>query len=473
MRTFVALASAIVAGVGLAGSVAMAGGAGVETRAGISAAAPDKDRLIFKDGRIIEGELLEETETEVRFLVVVGSISAPQVYSKANILSIERGSGERASGEAVGETPDKPAAPSTDDADDGAPSVYVIELEGHYGRDVAPTPLRQIVRDAAKERPDYLLIIVDNAWENFYGQEFDDTVNAFDQLFLTEDLEPIFTKELPDILGYSPKIVCWVKNAMGGAAFLPFNFDTIYFSPDGKMGGIGGLVEQFGSTGDEMVREKQFSLRLGHARGMANRGGYDGRIVEAMARTDYVMSYRIENGRPVLVDKEPNTELGEILLTDDGAGDNVDTDQERARGLGNDTLTLNADIARDLGVSKGTVDDMDDLLFELELERRHRLIEGRSERILEQWTRSVEGAERQLRELWEDYGQIQVGGERRERMTARAQQMTKLRQIIGLLKRYEEVIKVGMFRLPPGMPGIPPLEVMLEQIRQEQMKDRP
>lgn len=467
-----------------AGSLAVGGAVGAFPAPGPAAPAwmqadDTPDRLIFKDGRIVQGKVLEETETHVKFLVVVAGISGEQLYSKSDILAIEKG--ERAEGEggkAATTTPrsggpDRARDPAGAEVDESAPGVYVVELEGYYGRDVAPTPLRDIIKDVASHKPEYLILVLDNAWETFAGDEFDDTVQDFDSLFLTEDIEPVFTKELPEILGYRPKTVMWVKNAMGGAAFLPFNFQNIYFSPDGRMGGIGNLTEMFGSTGDERVREKQFSLRLGHARGMANRGGYDARIIEAMARTDYVLSYRIENGRPVLHEGLPRTELGEILLTDDGAGENVDSEAERARGLGNDTLTLTADIARDLGISKGTVETLDDLLFELEIDRRHRIIEGRSERVLEQWTRSVESGERQLTDLLEQFGRIQVQGERRERITARATQMRLIQQMISLLKRYEEVINVGMFRLPEGMPDRPSLEVMYEQIKQEQMKDRP
>ena len=471
-RVWAGVAAGVLAAIGVMSSAAVGGPTPV-----VSVVADDTpDQLIFKDGRIIEGKVLEETATQVRFLVVVAGIKGEQTYNKSDILAIERGvGGDDAEGTTTPASGvvDRATDPAAAEGDPGAPGVYVINVEGFYGRDISPTPMRSIVKDAARSRPDYVILVVDNAWESFGGEEFDDTVQMFDQLFLTEDIEPILTKEMPDILGYSPKIVVWVKNAMGGAAFLPLNFDTIYFSSEGRLGGIGGLEKIFGTTGDERVREKQFSLRLAHARGMANRGGYDGRLITAMARTEYVMSYRIENGRAVLVEGEPNSEIGEQLLTDDGAGDNEDSDYERARGLGNDNLTLTADVAGILGVSKGEVDNLDDLLYELGIDRNYRMIDTREERIREQWTRSVENAERQLRDLWEEFGRIQVQGERRERMAARASQMTKLREIISVLTRYEEVIKVGMFRLPPGLPPIPALEVMIEQIRQEQMKDRP
>lgn len=481
-RVWAAAVAGVLAMVGFA-SAAAAGAAAEVPVAGlisgpvVGVADDPPDQLVFKDGRVIKGRVLEETETQVRFLVIVAGIEGEQTYNKADLLAIDRGpeGGEGgAKAEATtqahnGDGADHPDAP----VDANAPGVYVVNIEGHYGRDITPTSVRQIAKDIVKHKPQYVILVIDNTWGTLSGQEFGDDVNQFDQLFLTEDIEPIFTKELPVMLGYSPKIVAWVKNAMGGAAFLPLNFDTIYFSSDGRIGGIGRLEQIFGSTGDKRVREKQFSLRLGHARGMANNGGYDARIIEAMARTDYVLSYRIENGKAVLINAEPDIDRGEVLLTDDGKGDNEDTIQERAREQGNDNLTLTADIAKTIGISKGTVDDLDSLLYELEIDRNARVIDTREERIRKQWTRGVESAERQLRDLMQEYSRIQVGGERRERQAARSRQIATLRKIISLLERYDEVIKVRMFRMPPGVPSVPQIEVLIEQITQEQMKDRP
>lgn len=432
------------------------------------------DQLVFKDGRVVKGRVLEETETQVRFLVIVAGIEGEQTYNKADLLAIDRGpEGGEAKAEATtaadsGDGPDRPEPP----VDAGAPGVYVVNIEGHFGRDITPTAMHKIADDIVKHRPQYVIMVIDNAWGYLSGQEFGDDVNQFDQFRQTEEIEPIFTKELPEMLGYTPKYVAWVKNAMGGAAFLPLNFETIYFSSEGRIGGIGRIEEMFGSTGDERVREKQFSLRLARARGMANRGGYDAKIIEAMARTDYVLSYRIVNGKAELFEGLPNSEKSEWLLTDDGEGDNEDTIQERARSLGNDNLTINAEIAKTIGLSKGTVDDMETLLYELEIDRNHRMIDSREDRIREQWTRSVESAEWQLRDLMEEYGEIQVAGERRERQAARSRQIATLRKIASLLNRYEEVIGARMFRMPGGVPSVPQIEALIEQIRQEQMKDR-
>ncbi len=436
-------------------------------------AARARDVIIFKDGRIVEGRVLEETATEIRFEVKVGSIAAPTVYRKADILEVQRGA-------ATTDAPQTPAPNVRDErrdasprvtGDPGAPGVYVMEMTGRFGRDISVTPIRNVLEDARQHKPDVLIVVIDNAWTFGDGSDAPDDAAAFGQIFLAEDIEPIFTQEIPQKWGYMPRIVIWVKKAMGGACFLPFNFPEIYFHPDGKMGGIGNLIYQYGTTGDEMVREKLFSAGMGHARGMANHGGYDPRIVTAMARTDYVLSYRMVGGRAELLERLPEGP-NEFLLTNDGTKDEFkDTIQALARGEGKNTLTLTPQVARDLGVSKGTVSNLDELLFELQMHRRHNMIEGRAKQIWERWGKDITEGEREIRRLMEEFGRIQVQGDYNQRSAARAQQIRTLQRIQQVLKRFEEVAKLGLMRLD-NVPSPQQIDVMIEQIRQEQMKDK-
>jgi len=167
----------------------------------------------------------------------------------------------------------------------------------------------------------------------------------------------------------------------------------------------------------------------------------------------------------------PKTELNEHLLTDDGKGDNKDDDRALVRGEGNDTLTLTADLAETLGISKGTVDTLDDLLYQLDLDREHKIVKTHAKKIMEQWSRSVESAERQIMRLWREFNETQVSGDRKERTMARAKKMRILKEIISLLNKYHEVDKVRLLKIQ--VPQVPDLETMLEQLKQEQMKDRP
>lgn len=429
------------------------------------------DKVLFKDGRSVRGEILEETETSVKMRVSVHGITTVTVYDKRDILSITRGV-------------EDPSAESADDADGpimasedrrpvlgdaGARSVYVIKLEGTFGVDISQTPFEKALIDARKHNASVVIIELENAWRINESQERKDDDAKFDELFRAEDLHEAYRQQMREWLkehGTQPRVVFWVKRAMGGAAFLPLISPDIYFSSDAKMGGIGNLSYLLGSTGDEVVRQKQYSLRMGHAEGVAIEGGYPIELVHAMAQSDRVFSYRMVNGEPVFVEDYPDPSRGEVLLTDDGIDDNEDTIQALARGEGNDVLTLNARLAQTLRVSDGTVDSIDDLLFALGLGRTGVVIEGGSDRITKGWSRGVVSAERQLRKMWEEADEIQVAGDYKERTRARGQRRRIYEKMIGIIRKYGESLKFRSY------PREAQLLQLIEQIKLQQLADK-
>ncbi|MFG0326527.1 MAG: hypothetical protein ACF8SC_04565 [Phycisphaerales bacterium JB037] len=432
----------------------------------------EKDRVTFRNGSIVEGEILEETATSIKMRVEMYGISTVTTYDKNDILTIKRG--------IAVESPATPATPATPASGGDRPAVsvtpsssasrvYIVELEGGFGREITQTPIREAVEDARKQGADYLIFVLDAEWRANQFEELPDDAAAFDQLFRAEDMHPIFMNEIPVEWEKQPEVVFWVKQAMGGAAFLPLICDTIYFAPDARMGGIGNLSTLFGSTGDEVVRQKQYSLRMGHAEGAALHGGYPVELVRAMAQVERVYSYRLVGGKPVFIEGEPNPANGEVLLTDDGQGENEDTIQELARSEGNDVLTLNADLARKLAISKGTVETLDDLLFSLGISRNYVRVDDRSGKILESWAEGVENAERRLRTLMQEFNEIQVQGDYRERTRARGQRRRLLEQMQGIIRKYEESLNLRQI----GVPDVATLQAMIERIKLEQLADRP
>ena len=463
-----ALAAALVSGAGvMAPSPAQAAVASAASAAALS----EIDQITFKDGRIVKGEILEETDTTVRMRVVMFGTSAETTYQKSDILAISRGVAQAPAAEAPATGRNERSAPRRPDrpreAQVGAEKVYVIELLGEFGRDISQTPIREAVEDARKNGADVVLFVLENDWSANAFEERGDEEGAFDQFFRAEAMFDIFKFDLKQGWDEQPRVAFWVKRGMGGAAFLPLISKEIYFHPEGKIGGLGNLEYQFGSTGDEVVRQKQISLRLKTAEGAALLGGYDPQIVEAMAMLSEVFSYRIEGGRAVIVRGYPDPAKGEILLTDDGQEDREDTIQQLARNQGNDVLTLDATLAQRLGVSKGTAATVEDVVFQMGLGRGYEMIEGQSDRIMQGWTRSLVNAERQLRELWEQFGEIQVGGDRNDRRRARAMQIRTLERMIAVIRKYEEAV------IPQRL-GVPPrdwMETRIAQIRLEQLAD--
>ena len=438
----------------------------VDPSAPASAAPGDEgemSRIIFRSGETLIGRIVEETDQKVVFHGTVNGIEVTVDFDKANILKIEHGV-------AAPPTADEPDVPDRADAavpdTTGAESVYVVELKGVFGEDIAYRPIEQALEDAKRLEPDYLIVVVDNDWNEkmFGGLEenmLGDDVADFDQFEMTRRIAPLFTEVMRNEWPKQPEVVFWVKQAMGGAAFLPFNSPNMYFKSDARLGGVGYLDRLFGSTGDEVVRDKQYSLRLERARGMAIAGGYDGEIIKALTWTDYELSYSLEGGKPVYHEREPEN-AGEVLLTDNGKEDKEDTIEELARGEGNDVLTLRAEVAKTLGVSDGTVDTMDDLLFALGISRGYKMLNGRAASIMEQWSNSVRSAKRELPKMWRDYQRIQIAGDTaRERNRERGRQINKLNDIKKLIQRHDGAIIPQRY----GVPGITDIDIIISQIK--------
>ncbi len=408
----------------------------------VAATAEATDRVIFHTGNIVEGKVLEETATEITMLVVQGTMSAQMTYPKADILKVERGVLEATAAAVPDDAPalDRRDTDDTEEAAlDGTYRVYHLKLSGQFGRDISETPIRDAIDDARDEGATHIIIELNNTWTS-RGRELDEDAANFDEFSRTEAISPIFTEEIRTEWDNPPEVIFWVRNAMGGAAFLPFLSPNMYFHSEGRMGGVGNLAGMFGGMGDEVVRDKQESLRAGRARGLAIHGGYDGRIITAMTEEPYQLWLRFERGKPVLIDNPDDVLPTDILLTDDGEDENADSDVEIVRGEGNDVLTLRADTALQLGLSDGTADTLDDVLFELGIDRDAIIIDGKAERIIDRWRSTIDRSERELRSLVQDYLEVPAGGDRRERARSRGQRSRLLDQMERILLRFGEAV---------------------------------
>lgn len=425
------------------------------------------DEIVFNDGRILRGRVLDETNTTVKFEGELNGIPLSTTFQKADITAIRRGVAPAPEPEA--DTPRRaeparsvPNAPTA--TSENAASVYVIELEGRFTSDIHEAPIRDALEDARDYQPDYLIVKVNNEW---FERQFDDSneVNTFtapDQLFTAEELEPLFTEEIRDTWAKQPQLVFWVHNAMGGAAFMPFFSETIYFHPEGKIGGLGFVDELF--NGDDSFNAKQISLRMGHARGVLIARGYEPMLADALMRQQTVLSYKLDGGNAVYFNRMPEND-GEFLLTDNGQGENTDTLQDVVRGRVNDILELDAETARRLGVSKGTAETLDDLLFELGINRDYTLIDGRAERIMQSWSRRVRRAVQELPKMWEEYEEAARGRDFTPQQL-RGYRIRKLEEIRGVLLRLQGAVPGPAV----GLPSVQQIEQIIAQIKLEGLR---
>ncbi len=435
------------------------------------------DRLILRSGKIVEGKILEETETGIRIMVVMGSLKAPATYQHSQILDIKRdlpfqpkpvASKDKNKGK-----DDYVASRSDEEAD---AILYVIELNETFGVHSSQTPLEDAFEAADKyfgdldragrvpsELRDKHLVIVKLDTQT-------DPRQGFDGIWRTEDIAPVVEDQLVD---KKRRVIFWIENAGGGASFLPWVSPEIYFTNDGIMGGIGSL-DDF-DIGDEMVNEKQISLRLGHAEGFAIKGGYaeiGPPIIRAMARQQNWLSVRWEGGKPIFRAAEPPEGEGHLwqVLTDDGEGDNEDEFAFK----GNDILRIDSDLALKLGLADGIADDIDDLAFELGVDASYAEVneDNRANKIMEKWEEeintAIENISRNPRtpgKLRIDYSEIKVTGSYTDRRKARGKQIYILKQIRSILTRYAEVFD------PDGTQRAQ-LDVDIEIHKQEQIADK-
>ena len=440
-----------------------------------AADAATEDIIVFRNGREIRGKIVTETPTNVRFKGKIAGIEAEVDYPMADILVVKRGVATKgAGGGADRPGANLPSRAAEPESVEGKTRIYWMELSGEFGQDISETPIRNAIRDAKKHRAEVIIVEFNPDWRQKDGvvnaEKANDEDQDFQGIFRAEKILPVFVNELPAEFDHNPpRVVVWVKQAMEGAAFVPLFCNTVYFSSNARMGGIGNLSQLYGSTGDDVVREKLRSAFLRHAEGWAIKGGYNPDIIRAMGRTEFVMSYRFVDGKVELFEGYPRNP-GEVLLTDDGIDENLDSLADRVRGTGNDVLTITADVAKIIGLSKGTVDTPEELLAQLGLDRTGTIVPGRSKQIAKEWVEGVDKAKSRIITLFEEYNDIQVQGDYQERTRARGLQIRKLEEIKQLIERWGEGLEQWI-----NENGIPPVSVIMtqqEQIRLRQLADR-
>lgn len=466
------ISAAVVGMVGLVAASSAWVGAGAMLLSGSSALAQQseaRDTIEFTSGKVLECTIVEETDREVRAIVYMGTIKSEMTYQKSEIAKITRGATPAPGtpptpAPRTGGTPVIPSSTATEPT-----RVYVMNLTGKFGFDISQTPMRQAMKDAKSHRPDIVIVKLDNEWMLNEFEKAPDDAAAFDQLWRAEDMDDILTNELQAEWEKPPKVVFWVKNAMGGASFLPLVVPDIYFHSQGKMGGIGNLTLMFQGVGDAVVREKQYSLRLGHAEGMAIRGGHSVEIVRAMAAYEYELAVSFDGDMPVYhPGRVARAGSGEYTLTDNGMNENLDTLEARVQGTGNDVLTLNAEWAYKLKLSKGTADTLPELLTLMGIEHHHTIVQGRSDRIMDAWSQGVGSAGRQLRRMWSEYNDIAIRGDYNERTRARGQRIRKIDEMLSLIRKFEEAVNPER----EGVPSSATLEIIKDQLKLQQLQDR-
>jgi CheY-like chemotaxis protein len=401
--------------------------------------------IVLRGGGTVTGELVEETATEYRVRVRTMLSETVRTISKAEVSAISRApDAQPAAGTTIG---GQPAGTQARTRDPSKKLVFVIPFTGALGHDVTPRPLRRALQEAKRAEADIIIFDMNMAFV-MQGREVEDlfvnhegTSSAYALLDTARELDTVMTDEIRDDPTWvkKPQTVVWVRRALGPPAFLVLPFRDIFFHPNARMGGIGHLEQMAEGRADNVVTEKWRGMMLAMVVGLANKGGHDRRLIEAMCRTDYRLSYSMEGGRPVYYEME-HADRGEFVLTNGGKPQ--DSLEDIARFTGRNVLTLDAPLAKKLGVSRGTADSIERLLFEMGIERDYEIDRDTAERVFKNWQESVRRAEQDAMRLWREFQNVQVNGATAsQRNSQRMRQIGFLRQIKQLLAQYGEAFR--------------------------------
>ena len=359
---------------------------------------------------------------------------------------------------------DPDLAASVNPDDPNAAKLYFIPVTGEIGRDFAVQTINNIVKDMRTVQPDYIILYINTSWKDQRGDEKEmydpnDAANAYGAVHRIQAISEVITDNIRDDATWTkkPQVVAWVKRALGPSAFLPFVAPKIIYYPDAVHGGIGYLDLLFRGVGDEVVREKQRSLRLAWAEGLAIKGGHDPRIMRAMARMDYSLSYTMVGGKPVFYE---NITDGENVLTDDGNGEagRADSVEDLMANKGNDVLTLTPTVAKRIGFIDGVAGSTEDLAFELGVSRAYRVYREKPAKIAAAWSKESSARRAEFMRLRDEARRIQVNGETAaERNSQRARIKRNYQGMVDMLVKYRD----SLFGLEGGDP-----DQIADQIRQ-------
>ncbi|MEM1423877.1 MAG: hypothetical protein AAGH64_07720 [Planctomycetota bacterium] len=420
--------------------------------------------LLLSNGRTVRGVILEETATHILFeLRMTGFPVIERKYSLTEIQNITRDV-EVLPVAAADDVIIKRDADKDDEAvgnsDPDAAQLYYVRFRGSFGRDVSATPIAQIIEDINNTFDDAIpntdpsgpatIVDPETREKHIVVLELDtEPGRGFDDLFSAVEFLEAFEHE---IHARGRRIVMLVENAFDGAAFLPWLSNEIYFKTEGVMA-VTSDLEDF-DIGDDMVNEKQISLRIGRAQGYAVLGGHEKvgpQIVKAMSRSRYWLSVLWTGAEPRVELRRPTAAMasaGWEVLSDDGIDDREDTMQQAMRRP-NDQLYLFADTAFRLGVSEGTVADRDELLFMLGVHRNYNWVDNNSAEILSDWGSEIDryielaypGDQRtRPGKLWRELNDIAIEGNERERRQARGRRIAKYKDIRAMTNRVAEVV---------------------------------
>jgi hypothetical protein len=292
------------------------------------------DRIVLKDGSVIEGTIVREAQGAVWIKTTIGGVPAERMYLPSEFTSIERNAAT-APAEATrpatgGDVPVVPAVPAVTTPAaprSGVPRGVVITLGDRDNGDMVGV---------------YMVAnILERAIPVIEQEIGTDGTGVVVLRFMSGGGYGAEVQKISDVIHNEYKkrwrTVGWIDSAISAAAMSAHCLEEIYFTTRGNYGACTGF---YGSL-DKPVEGFELEKSLHQMEKISARGGYDYRIMRSMQIMDPLSATIDANGE---VHYFADTVSGDIIV-------NRNTE----------ILTFNAVSAAKVKFSRGTADTLDEL----------------------------------------------------------------------------------------------------------------
>lgn len=412
-----------------------------------------EDILYMADGRELHGHILDETARAVTFELIDRrvNIRTKITYSKDDIAQIHRDvplaapapepkRARRAVEASSTSAPRTAWGRSRGPADDERlPAFFIVPMRGQIGTDIHPSIYEEVAEDIREAKPDVIIFRMNCSDEDDLMIPLNEATEA--GLFMHHEFRELLHLFKDDLREF--RQVMWVEDSIGFSSLIAMGWEELYMMPTGRLGGLRRVSMQAEGWSDTDVAAKMMAAWTGIGKSFLEHGHYAMELGDAMMMPEKKLSASFR-GREVVWSL---TDAGEYL---------VDNDDEK-------TANFTAKLAEDLGISDGTVDNLDDLAFLLGY-REYRVISEEEDSpataYVEDWRRTFENT----KTWWGDYFQHKGWASGDETLKWLGRAKNDVGKIIRAMNRYDAV--EIRWRTDLGTRKIE-LEILVEQLKEQ------
>lgn len=222
------------------------------------------DKIHLKDGRVLEGKVVQEGDGWVQFTIIVGKIESTQTYTTGEYTKIERDSTPADVRKPAATAAKKDSSARTGKAtrvailNFGPPSNWQGAVDNTVGIQVAESAWRAAIPMLEKDNVDVVIVRINS------GGGLALEVPKFNKLY-QEEYKPRF------------RTVAWVESAISAAAMSPYVLEEMYFMPEGNLGACTAF-----SGALNAVKGAELEVYLAMMEEASRMGGRDSLIMRAM-----------------------------------------------------------------------------------------------------------------------------------------------------------------------------------------------